>query len=159
MRIVNQSAVPSEHRLSPKGSFEVFRKHISIALGAAKDVGPWAGGHAFDVELARVPAGKKNYPYHSHAAQTEYYIVLAGSGRVTDGSGNATSIQPGDHFVFLPGEAHQIENDADTDLEYLVIADHHRADITSYPATGKRLFKPEMRCVKTLDTDYYEDEE
>jgi hypothetical protein len=36
MRIVNQSKVPIEHRSSPKGAYEIFRQHISIALGALR---------------------------------------------------------------------------------------------------------------------------
>jgi uncharacterized cupin superfamily protein len=70
-----------------------------------------------------------------------------------------TPIKPGDHFVFLPGEAHQITNDSSADLEYLVIADNHRADVTTYPKTGKRQIKPEMRCIRPEPADYYEGEE
>lgn len=75
MKIIHQSDVPTEHRISPKGSFELHRQHISLALGGIKDVGPWGGGHPFDVELTRIPAGKRGYPYHSHAAQTEQYVI------------------------------------------------------------------------------------
>ena len=159
MRIINQSEVPIEHRKSPKGTFEVLRRHISLSLGGVKDVGPWGGGHPFDIELAIIPTGKKGYPYHSHAAQTEYYIVLSGSGQVLDGAGVATRIKPGDHFIFPPGEAHQIVNDSNEELKYLVLADHHRADVTTYPKTGKRMIKPEQRCVRIEDADYYESEE
>ena len=159
MRIVNQSAVAAEHRKSPKGVFEIVRRHVSLALGGVKDVGPWGGGHPFDVELARIPAKRKGYPYHAHAAQTEYYVVLGGAGLVTDETGKVTPIKAGDHFIFLPGEAHQIANDSREDLEYLVIADHHRADVTTYPGTGKRMLKPEQRCIRAVEADYYEGEE
>jgi uncharacterized cupin superfamily protein len=159
MRLVNQSAVPTDHRESPKGSFEVIRRHMSVALGGIRDVGPWAGGHPFDVELARIPPKKKGYPYHAHAAQTEYYIVLAGAGSVIDEAGTHTAIKAGDHFIFLPGEAHQIANDSHGDLEYLIIADNHRADVTTYPKTGKRMIKPEARCIQPVHADYYEGEE
>ena len=159
MHLINQAEVPSEHRRSPKGAFEVFRKHISVALGGKRDVGIWDGGHAFDVELARIPASKKGYPYHSHAAQTEYYVVLKGAGLVCDEAGITIPIKAGDHFIFLPGEAHQISNPSNEDLEYLVIADHHRADVTTYPLTGKRTLKPEMRCVIATNTNYYDGEE
>jgi hypothetical protein len=47
MHIINESQVSEEHRKSPKGSYELFRKHISLALGGVKDVGPWGGGHPF----------------------------------------------------------------------------------------------------------------
>ena len=156
---MNQTTVPIEHRKSPKGTFEVIRRHMSVALGGARNLGPWGGGHPFEVEVARIPAKKKGYPYHSHAAQTEYYVVLSGTGLVTDENGKSTKIRMGDHFIFLPGEAHQITNDSMEDLEYLVIADNHRADVTTYPATGKRMLMPEARCVRPADADYYDGEE
>ena len=58
-----------------------------------------------------------------------------------------------------PGEPHQIENNGDSPLIYYVISDHHRADITSYPNTGKRQIKPEYRVVMCEDTVYYAGEE
>jgi len=159
MHQVNQTAVPVEHRKSPRGSFEIFRQHVSVALGGVRSIGPWGGGHPFEVERARIPAGKKGYPYHAHAAQTEYYVVLTGTGTVTDESGKDTPVKPGDHFIFHPGEAHQITNDSAADLEYLVIADNHRADVTTYPRTGKRMLMPEARCVLPEDAAYYDGEE
>jgi uncharacterized cupin superfamily protein len=159
MRIVNQAEVPVEHRKSPRETFEVLRKHVSVALGGIRDVGFWGGGHPFEIEIACVPPDKKAYPYHFHAAQTEYYVVLAGEGFVVDETGKRTRIKTGDHFIFLPGEAHQMGNDSTEKLEYLVIADNHRADVTTYPRTGKRMIKPEMRCIRPLEADYYEGEE
>jgi len=159
MQIANQTTVPIEHRKSPHGKFEVVRKHMSLALGGERDVGPWGGGHPFEVEVTRIPAGKRNYPFHSHAAQTEYYVVLSGTGVVMDDSGTSTPIKPGDHFIFLPGQAHQIESDSNSELEYIVIADSHLADITTYPKTGRRMLKPEKRCILPVDTNYYEDHE
>ena len=52
MKKVNQSKVEVQHRKSPKGSFEIFRRHISVALGGTRDMGSWGGGHPFEVELA-----------------------------------------------------------------------------------------------------------
>jgi uncharacterized cupin superfamily protein len=159
MRIISQASVPAEHRKSPKGTYEIIRRHVSVALGAPRSVGPWGGGHPFEVEVARIPPGRKGYPYHSHAAQTEYYAVLSGRGTVIDEKGGRCPIAAGDHFVFLPGEAHQVLNDSGEDLEYIVIADNHRADLTTYPATGKRMLMPEARCVRPVPADYYEGEE
>jgi uncharacterized cupin superfamily protein len=159
MRIVHESAVPEEHRVSPKGRFEIHRRHVSLALGGIKDTGEWGGGHPFDVELVRLPPGRRNFPAHSHAAQTEYYLVVSGDGQALDAVGSAQAIRAGDHFIVLPGEVHQLHNTGTTDLVYYVIADHHRADVTSYPATGKRQIKPEMRVVALTDAAYYEGEE
>jgi len=159
MRTINESQVKEEHRTSPKGAYEIFRKHISLALGGVKDVGPWGGGHPFDVELVKIPAGKKNYPLHSHAAQTEYYIIISGSGVLVHGEGASQPVKAGDHVILSPGEAHELVNNSKQDLVYFVLADHHRADVTSYPHTGKRQIKPEYRCVRVTEADYYEGEE
>jgi uncharacterized cupin superfamily protein len=159
MRLINQAEVPVQKLRSPKGDYELSRQHVSVALGGARDQGPWAGGHPFEVERVVLAAGKRNYPYHAHAAQTEYYIVLAGAGRVIDEADRSVPIRAGDHFIVHPGEAHQLIAEAGGDLEYLVIADQHRADVTSYPRTGKRAIKPEGRCGRLDLADYYEGEE
>ena len=159
MRIINESQVSEEHRKSPKGDYELFRKHISLGLGGIKDVGPWGGGHPFDVELTRIPPGKKNYPLHAHAAQTEYYIIISGSGLLNYGEGQSQTVKAGDHVILLPGEAHELVNNSTQDLVYFVLADHHRADVTTYPHTGKRQIKPEYRVVRLAEADYYEGEE
>ncbi len=99
MRLVNESSVEVVHFVSPKATYEVFRKHMSLALGGIKNIGDWGGGHPFDIELARIPPGKKGYPYHSHAAQTEYYAILNGSGMIIDGAGTSIDIKAGDHFI------------------------------------------------------------
>ena len=97
MRIVHEDDVPVEQRRSPRGAFEIHRRHVSLALGGVKDTGPWGGGHPFDVELARIPPGRKGYPCHSHAAQSEYYLVIAGTGRVVGADGPGERIRPGSH--------------------------------------------------------------
>ena len=159
MRKINISEVATEHRCSPKGRFELHRQHISLALGGVKDVGCWGGGHPFDIELASLPPGKCNYPLHSHAAQTEHYIILAGRGILRDGVSPDLRLQAGDHLICHPGDAHQLENDGAEMLVYFVISDHHRADIGTYQRTGKRYLKPEYRTVSAIDAGYYEGEE
>jgi uncharacterized cupin superfamily protein len=159
MNKVNIRDVPEEHRISPKGRFELRRKHVSLALGGKKDVGPWGGGHPFDIELACLPPGKANFPLHSHAAQTEHYAILSGSGILLDGNEVATRIEAGDHIICHPEEAHQITNDGSEDLVYYVITDHHRAEVGTYLRTGKRYIKPEYRTIDAVNVDYYEGEE
>lgn len=159
MNKANESSVTPEHRKSPRGAFELTRRHMSVALGGKRDVGPWGGGHPFDVELAILPPGKKNYPYHAHAAQTEYYIFLSGTGVFVDEAGKEHPISAGDHVIVHPGQAHQIINNSGQELRYYVIADNHRADVTTYPKTGKRNIKPEGRSIRAEDVDYYEGEE
>jgi uncharacterized cupin superfamily protein len=159
MKKINLAEIAIEHRSSPKGKFELQRQHVSLALGGVKDCGPWGGGHPFDVELTTLPPGKRNYPLHSHAAQWEHYIFLTGCGVVHTDGGRTEPVGPGDHVICPPGDAHQIENTGNEPLVFYVIADHHPADVTSYPNTGKRQLKPEYRIVRTEEADYHDGEE
>ncbi|MEM8868283.1 MAG: cupin, partial [Verrucomicrobiota bacterium] len=68
-------------------------------------------------------------------------------------------INAGDHFICVPGEAHQIVNNSENDLTYYLIADHHKADTTTYPKTGKQMLKPGNACIYPKEADYYEGEE
>ena len=94
MKKVIPSEIETETVASPKGDFQIQRQHVSLALGGIKDKGPWANGHPFDVELATLPPGKKNWPLHAHAAQTEFYIILSGTGLVFDSTDSPTEIGP-----------------------------------------------------------------
>ena len=109
--------------------------------------------------MATIPPGKTGYPLHSHAAQTEHYIILHGSGLLRGADGAEQPITAGDHFICHPGEAHQLFNNSSADLTYYVIADHHRADVTTYANSGKCQIKPEYRCFRVEDVDYYDGEE
>ncbi|MCB1121801.1 MAG: cupin domain-containing protein [Verrucomicrobiae bacterium] len=158
---INESNVPSEHRISPKGSFEAHRKHISVTMRGGKSyhTGPWEGGPPFDVELTRLPVGKKNYPYHSHASVWEYYIFLAGTGRFRDENNAWHPIRPGDHFQFACGQAHQIENDGEEDLVFYVIANNTDVEIAQYPDSGKVLFLPDRKLGYLNPAEYFDKEE
>jgi uncharacterized cupin superfamily protein len=159
MNIINTADVPVEHRRSPRGIYELRRQHLTLALGGKKDLGPWGGGQPFDLELATIPAGKKNFPLHAHAAQTEHYLIMAGRGLVRDEQGHEYPLRAGDCFISGPGDAHELSAADDEALTYLVVADHHRADITRYPRTGKRQLKPEYRVIQPTEADYYAGEE
>ena len=158
---INETEVPAQHRRSPKGSFEMTSKHISMGMRGDESyiTGPWEGGPPFDVELTRIPPGKKNYPYHSHACQWEYYIFLSGSGKFRDEKDEWHAIQAGDHFQFAAGQAHQILNDGDTDLVFYVIADNTRVEIVTYPDTGKTLLLPDLKLGYMQKAGYYDNEE
>jgi uncharacterized cupin superfamily protein len=159
MHKLNLKDIPVEHRISPQGRFELHRQHISLALGGSKDIGAWGGGHPFDVELTQLPPGKRNFPMHSHAAQTEFYIILSGTGLLHHDQGEPQPLSAGDHLICHPGDAHQIENNGTATLTYYVITDHHPADVGTYTLTGKRWLHPERRVVSVTDAGYYADEE
>src|SRR5215472_6675712 len=115
MKKVNVNDIQELSWRSPKGTFEGSGKQISEALGRDPLSTDFMQRHPFDVELLRVPPGKKPYPYHSHSTQWEFYIVVSGSGRSRDDDGE-TRIVAGDALLYKPGEAHQFINDGDEDL-------------------------------------------
>jgi uncharacterized cupin superfamily protein len=153
-----QSEIPWAEQSSPGGKFRIFRRHISEALGAPREVDAAGGGHPFEVELAKLPPGATNFPFHSHAAQWEVYIVLSGSGELRAGE-NVKQIAAGDSFVCPPGEAHQLKNTGSEDLLYYVIANNSPADVIYYPDSDKWLIKPQRLVFKAEEIDYYAGEE
>jgi uncharacterized cupin superfamily protein len=154
----NQSRIEWVEVKSPKGNYQLFRRHISLALGGKKDIGDWGGGHPFDLELTRVPPGKTNWPYHGHSAQWELYVVLSGHG-ITRTQEGEMKIGPGDCFMHPPGEPHQIHNSGAEDLVYYIIANNPQCDVSSYPDSGKWFIKPQRKAFEMTEVDYYKGEE
>jgi uncharacterized cupin superfamily protein len=161
MRKVNVTELPEDERRSPRGKFHKFVKDISIALGRERDSLELTKRQPFDVALVRIPAGKAYCPYHSHSAETEFYLVVSGNGQVRDKDGT-TDVDPGDAFLFQPGEAHQLSNRGPEDFVYYVIADNPRGDGCFYPDSGKWAAEVEGNeevIVKGSEADYYAGEE
>src|ERR1700681_744244 len=119
MRKVNLKDVEERERTSPKGKFGRVSKNISVALGRDPESLDLVKRHPFDVALVRIPKGKSLCPYHSHAAESELYLVVSGRGSIRDKSGS-TIVAEGDAFFFQPGDAHQITNADDEDFVYYV---------------------------------------
>ena len=166
MRKANVKDVPEQERKSPKGKFGRFTKNISVALGREPESLDVSKRHPFDLALVRVPKGKAVCPYHAHAAESEFYLVLSGRGGVRDKDG-ITEVGPGDAFFFQPGEAHQLSNGSDEDFVYYVIADNPRSggatgDSCYYPDSGKWAVTTDAHgevVVKGSETDYFDGEE
>jgi len=159
MKKVNSSHVDEDAWTSPKGTFAGFGKQLSIALGRDPLSTDLMHRHPFDVELGRIAPGKTPYPYHSHSAQWEFYHVLSGTGKVRDESG-MTPIEPGDAFIFKPGEPHVLINDGADDLVYLCIADNPLGESCHYPDSDKWIVRsPERRLIRSESLDYYDGEE
>src|SRR6185436_15236441 len=115
MRKVNTKDLAELTWSSPKGKFAGAGKEVSEALGRKPLSTDLRKRHPFDVEILRVPPGKSAYPYHSHSAQWEFYHVISGTGLARH-EGGTTAIEPGDAFIFEPGQPHQIINNSTGDL-------------------------------------------
>jgi uncharacterized cupin superfamily protein len=160
MRKVNTKDVSEHSWKSPKGKFAGSGKELSEALGRQPRSLDLLLRHPFDVELLRIPPGKTPYPFHSHSAQWEFYLVMSGSGQARDKDG-LTPIQAGDAFLFEPDQAHQLINDSTEDLVVLVVADNPIGESAHYPDSGKWLVRS-PRChifEGGSDVDYYHGEE
>src|SRR5437588_12519982 len=107
MRKANVKDVPEQERKSPKGKFGRFTKNISVALGREPESLDVSKRHPFDLALGRVPQGKAIFPYHAHAAESEFYLVLSGRGGVRENDA-IRKVGRDEAFFFAPGDAHQL---------------------------------------------------
>jgi uncharacterized cupin superfamily protein len=158
MKPINESTIPWTEQRSPKGHFQIFRKHLSETHGAPRDAGVAGGGHPFDMELSKLPPGAVNFPFHSHSAQWEAFIIVSGSGILRLGE-DLIDVKGGDSFVCPPGTPHQLKSTGPKDLIYYVIADNPPSDLIHYPDSNKWLMKPQKKCFTITDAEYFAPDE
>jgi uncharacterized cupin superfamily protein len=159
MQKVNTKNIEEYTWASPKGKFAGAGKGLSEALGRKPESTDLRERHPFDVEISRIPPGKSSCPYHSHSAQWEFYHVIAGCGSVRHKDGE-TPIEPGDAFIFEPGQPHQISNRGTVDLVLYVVADNPVGESCHYPDSDKWLVRsPEHKLIRSGDLEYYDGEE
>ena len=156
---INTRDIPEYSWSSPKGKFHGAGKGLSEALGRKPQSTDLMERHPFDVEITRIPAGKIACPYHSHAAQWEFYYVTEGKGVVRHKDGR-TAIEAGDCFLFPPDEPHQLINDSANDLVIIVVADNPIGESCHYPDSNKWLVRsPARHLIRSEGLDYYDGEE
>ena len=159
MKKVNTNELDELTWSSPKGNFCGSGLEISEALGREPTSTDLLKRHPFDVEILRVPPGKRPYVYHSHSAQWEFYHVISGSGAVRHEDG-VTAIVPGDAFIFEPGRPHQLINDGAEPLVMYVVADNPIGESCHYPDSDKwGVSSPQSRRLRSAPLDYFDGEE
>lgn len=160
MNKINLAEIAIEKSRSPKGRYRSQSQHISEALAGVNGSGKSGQAQPFAVELIRVPVGAMDHPYHSHSAQWEVYLVIAGRGQVRTSDGS-TDVREGDCLVHPPGEPHQITNTGATDLVYYIIADNPLSDVCHYPDSKKFLIPglPQPVRVGAVASDCFAGEE
>jgi uncharacterized cupin superfamily protein len=162
MRKVNINEIKEEAWQSPGGKYAVSFKGISEALGREPASLDLSKRHPFDLEWNCVPPGKPNFPYHSHSAQWELYLIVSGEGKVRDKDGT-TEVVAGDAFIFGPDQPHQLINSGQEDLVYYVIADNPIGESAYYPDSGKwkvnKSSATDRVVIKGRETDYFDGEE
>ncbi|CAN5592772.1 hypothetical protein BH18VER2_BH18VER2_05360 [soil metagenome] len=148
MKEVNRNELKEYAWTSPKGKFGGSGKELSEALGWDPNSPEARNRHPFAVEILRLAAGQTPYPYHSHAAQWEFYHVIAGHGLARDADGQ-TRVEAGDAFIYGPGEAHQLINNSEEDLVIYVVADNPLGESCYYPDSNKWLVRsPERKLLR-----------
>jgi uncharacterized cupin superfamily protein len=127
-------------------------------VGGVRNAGLWGGGHPFDLQIRRIPAGAAVCPFHVHFAQWEMFVVLKGTATVRAG-GETHTAATGEVFVHPPGEAHQLGNPGPGDLEVLIITDNPPLDACYYPDSDKWLVRPPGKVFRLTEVDYFDGEE
>lgn len=155
---INFRDVLEDELRSPAGKYHSFCRNLSLALGGVRNAGTWGGGHPFDLQIRRIPAGASVCPFHSHLAQWEFFVVRSGTGTVRVGDARHP-IRPGDVFIHPPGEAHQLTNSGTTDLEVLIVTDNPVLDACFYPDSNKWGLRPPMKVFRMAEADYFDGEE
>lgn len=158
MHRIHIPSLPWEEQHSPGRTFHSSCRNISVALGGIRNGGTWCGGHPFDVQVRRIPAGAAVCPLHLHLAQWELFVVLSGNGGVRTNEGTH-AVRPGDVFVHPPGEAHQLRNPGPEELEVLIIADNPPLDAFYYPDSAKWGLRPPGKYFRMVETGYFDGEE
>ena len=159
MKKVNLNDIPWRERKSPKGQYHRFLRDVALAFQSPKTGPQPTGQPPFEVELVRLPPGAKNFPFHSHAAEWEFYLVVSGAGKIRAGK-RTRNLAAGDCVLNPPGEAHQIINSGKDDLLYYVIANNSAADFYYYPDSDKWGFSIEdVGTFRFREVNYFDGEE
>lgn len=126
MTLVNVSELEWEE--TEHGDTEFRRKQLSTETA----------GDELGCSLYELPAGKKAWPYHYHAGNTEALYVLAGRGKLRL-AGEEYDLVAGDYTAFPPGDAgaHRVINDSGDALRYLMVSTMRDPDVTVYPDSEK----------------------
>jgi uncharacterized cupin superfamily protein len=150
--------LPWEEQHSPARTFHSYCQNISIALGGIRNGGTWCGGHPFDLQIRRIPAGASVCPFHSHFAQWEMFAVRSGTGRVRAGP-ETHVVNSGDVFFHPPGDPHQLTNPGPGELEVLIVADNPALDAFHYPDSNKWGLRPPGKYFRMHEVGYFDGEE
>ncbi len=126
--VVGLDAVP----LAEQGHGDAFlARHASL--------GPLLGAVLLGCRLTVLPPGRRAWPLHSHHANEELFVVLAGRGVLRTRAGTRP-VKAGDVILAPAGgpeTAHQLVSDPDAELRYLCVSTMVAPDVVEYPDSGK----------------------
>ena len=126
-------AVPRPLEHCPTGAtaerFDASTARLGKALGLTK----------IGVTVTVVAAGRAAYPFHSHRANDELFLILSGTGELRLGSARH-AVKAGDLIGCPAGDAssaHQLRNTGSSELRYLAIGSAIDPEVCEYPDSGK----------------------
>ena len=126
---VAEKASGFSHPWNPNS--EIIGTRLSTLVGLSR----------IGVSLARVPASKESFVYHSHQREEEWIYVISGRG-VAEIDGEEFEVGAGDFMGFpAPSVAHHLRNPFDEDLVYLMGGESLDVDIADFPRLGKRMLR------------------
>ena len=119
---------------------DVWERDVAVGPFAVRGtrLGAAAGAQQLGVTVYELAPGKRNLPYHAHFGIEELLIVL--SGRPTLRSpGGERELTAGEVVAFAAGRegAHQLINNSDEVVRYLVVSTTASADLVEYPDSNK----------------------
>jgi uncharacterized cupin superfamily protein len=101
-------------------------------------VGAAAGAERLGASVYELAPGKRNLPYHAHFGIEELLIVLSGSPKLRSPAGER-QLAPGEVVAFAAGRdgAHQLINEGDSAVRYVMVSTTAPADLVEYPDSNK----------------------
>lgn len=109
--------------------FELRRASLGALMGLTR----------LGCNVSAVAPGRRAFPFHSHRANDELFLILSGSGQLRLGE-SRHAVQAGDLVGCPrggPQTAHQLVNTGSQDLRYLSISTLIDPEICDYPDSGK----------------------
>jgi uncharacterized cupin superfamily protein len=127
-------------RPEPNVFAEVWERDVSRGPFGVRGtrVGAAAGAERLGASVYEIEPGKRNLPYHAHFGIEELLIVLSGRPTLRSPAGER-ELAEGEVVAFAPGRegAHQLINNSDSVVRYLVFSTTAPADLVEYPDSNK----------------------
>lgn len=158
MKKTNLNQIKWVKHKSPKGRFQIHYRDVAAEFAKARTGPRLPEKPPFEVEMDRLPPGAANYPFHSHATEWEFYLIVSGTATMRAGR-RRVRIKTGDCLLCPPGEPHQIINTGKADLIYFTIANNAPTDVWHYPDSDKWGSRAIGRHFRLQPADYYDGEE
>ena len=122
-------------------------------------------GRTLGLRLYELPPGQTQILYYFHHGNEEAAVVLRGRPTLRTPE-DERMLEPGDVAFFPTGPdgAHQLFNDSDEAVRYLIAASHVSPEVVEYPDSGKVLALSRLGPLWTMhrredEVDYFDGEQ